>query len=345
MPASISARLVALALLTAAPVGAQDYGTALQFDGNDRVAFASRDAFNFGTADFTIEFWFTKPDAARETVFTKRVQCAPGSAWAFRADSLLSFGLQQNAQITIDLLSATRIDDGAWHHVAGVRQGVTSRVYIDGVLDAEADAPAVVSLTNTAAVTFGTGPCDPSTFDPSQPFTGAADEVMVWAEARTAAQIAEDRLGMRTGAEPNLLLYWTLDEGTGQVAGDTSPNGVAGQLGTAATPDGADPTWIASGIVAGEAAPEAAGLSLGAPRPNPVGGGAASLSFQTPRDGPVRLSVVDVLGREVAVLVDGARPAGVQAAALDATRLAPGLYIARLTAGGRAVSRAFAVVR
>ena len=59
MSASISARLIALALF-AVPVCAQGYGSALQFDGNDRVTFAPRDAFNFGTADFTIEFWFVR---------------------------------------------------------------------------------------------------------------------------------------------------------------------------------------------------------------------------------------------------------------------------------------------
>ncbi len=334
----------ALALLAAVPVHAQGYGTALQFSG-DRVTFESRDAFNFGTRDFTIEIWFTKPNPARETVFTKRIACAPGSAWAFRADSLFSFALQENAQITLDVLSTTRIDDGAWHHVAGVRQGVTSRIYIDGVLDAQGDAPAVVSLANTAPVTFGTGPCDPSTFDPSRPFTGAADEVMIWGEARTQAQIAEDRRGTRTGTEPNLLLYWKLDEGSGQVVGDSSPNGVTGQLGTSANPDSSDPAWVASGIVGSDESPERAGLSLGLPHPNPVRGASAVVPFETAQAGPVRLVIVDALGREVAVLVDGERPAGTQTVALDARRLAPGVYVARLEADGRVASRVLTVVR
>ena len=335
---------LALALLSVLPAHAQGYGTALQFSG-DRVTFNSQDAFNFGTRNFTIEFWFTKPNSARETVFTKRVACAPGSAWAFRADSLFSFALQQNAQITLDVLSTTRIDDGAWHHVAGVRQGVTSRIYIDGVLDAQGEASAVVSLVNTAPVTLGTGPCDPSPFDPSRAFTGATDEVMVWGEARTPAQIAEDRRGTRTGGEPNVLLYWKLDEGAGQVANDTSPNGVSGQLGTSANTDGFDPTWITSGIVADENSPEALGVSLGIPRPNPVRGAAAQVPFETPRAGSVRLVLVDVLGREVAVLVDGERPAGAQTARLNAGHIASGVYVARLVAGGRAVSRVLTVVR
>jgi concanavalin A-like lectin/glucanase superfamily protein len=45
-------------------------------------------------------------------------------------------------------------------------------------------------------------------------------------------------------AAPNVLAQWTLDEGSGQVAGDASGHGSSGQLGGSADPDGADPTWI-----------------------------------------------------------------------------------------------------
>jgi hypothetical protein len=59
----------------------------------------------------------------------------------------------------------------------------------------------------------------------------------------------------------------------------------------------------------------------------------------------VRLGVFDLLGREVAVLLDGVRPAGRHAAALDASALAPGAYVARLTVGGQAVTRRLVVAR
>jgi Concanavalin A-like lectin/glucanases superfamily len=45
-------------------------------------------------------------------------------------------------------------------------------------------------------------------------------------------------------AAPNVLAQWTLDEGTGQVAGDASGHGSTGQLGASVDPDGADPDWI-----------------------------------------------------------------------------------------------------
>jgi hypothetical protein len=45
-------------------------------------------------------------------------------------------------------------------------------------------------------------------------------------------------------AAPNLLAQWTLDEGAGQVAGDTSGHGNSGELGASAAADGSDPTWV-----------------------------------------------------------------------------------------------------
>lgn len=57
----------------------------------------------------------------------------------------------------------------------------------------------------------------------------------------------------------------------------------------------------------------------------------------------VRLSVVDVLGREVAVIADGARAAGTSTERLDTAALPPGIYVARLAADGRTVTRRFTV--
>ncbi|NBC17090.1 MAG: T9SS type A sorting domain-containing protein [Bacteroidetes bacterium] len=52
--------------------------------------------------------------------------------------------------------------------------------------------------------------------------------------------------------------------------------------------------------------------------------------------GPVRLVVYDVLGREVAVLVDEVQPAGAHDVAFDGTSLPSGAYVYRLrTAEGQ----------
>jgi uncharacterized repeat protein (TIGR01451 family) len=63
--------------------------------------------------------------------------------------------------------------------------------------------------------------------------------------------------------------------------------------------------------------------------PNPFNP-TTSISFELPEASAVRLSVFDVLGREVAVLVDGKMTAGSHAVGFDAMGLQSGMYLYRL---------------
>ena len=93
-----------------------------------------------------------------------------------------------------------------------------------------------------------------------------------------------------------------------------------------------------------EPGPGEAGIVLGAPSPHPVRT-RASLPFTLAREGLVRLTLHDVLGREVAVLAEGTRFAGRHAAALDAAALAPGVYLVRLETTQGVASLPVAVAR
>ena len=84
--------------------------------------------------------------------------------------------------------------------------------------------------------------------------------------------------------------------------------------------------------------------ALGVPFPNPTRGPVV-VRFALDRPGPARLTIHDVLGREVAVVADGPHAAGPHEGALDASALTPGIYFVRLSAGGRSVTRPLTVVR
>jgi hypothetical protein len=53
----------------------------------------------------------------------------------------------------------------------------------------------------------------------------------------------------------------------------------------------------------------------------------------------VRLSVFDLLGREVARLVDGPKSAGIYRVTFNAAHLSSGVYLYRLTATGYAAQK------
>ncbi|RMF62072.1 MAG: T9SS C-terminal target domain-containing protein, partial [Bacteroidetes bacterium] len=70
-----------------------------------------------------------------------------------------------------------------------------------------------------------------------------------------------------------------------------------------------------------------------------------TIEFRLDRPQAVRLAVYDVLGREVAVLAEGAQPAGVFRVTFDATGLSSGLYLYRLQTEAGVLSRTMTLVK
>jgi len=85
-------------------------------------------------------------------------------------------------------------------------------------------------------------------------------------------------------------------------------------------------------------------LSLGQAFPNPCNP-STTLRFHLAAPVQTRLAVYDLLGRLVLSPVDGDCAAGEHEVHIDASRLASGVYIYRLTAAGRTESRTFIVAR
>ena len=85
-------------------------------------------------------------------------------------------------------------------------------------------------------------------------------------------------------------------------------------------------------------------VSLDQSTPNPTRG-MARIGYALPEAGHVRLAVYDVMGREVAVLVDGVRPAGSQDAIWDGGGLSAGIYVYRLETGGSVLAKTLTLLR
>ncbi len=78
--------------------------------------------------------------------------------------------------------------------------------------------------------------------------------------------------------------------------------------------------------------------------PNPFNS-ETTIRYALPQAGKARLAVYDLLGHEVATLVDGLRPAGRHSARFDAGGLASGAYVYRLEAADRIVVRTMVLVK
>ena len=144
----------------------------------------------------------------------------------------------------------------------------------------------------------------------------------------------------------------TIGAGTGSIGkvrpGNPSRVACGGVEGNASASPGAPRP---SGEAAAASALAGAGPAepvLGRPTPNPTVG-RLTFRYGIPAASAVRLSIMDLKGREVAVLAEGARPAGWLWAAWDGRtpdgQAAGGVYFIRLQAGGRNVVQRFALLR
>ena len=88
-------------------------------------------------------------------------------------------------------------------------------------------------------------------------------------------------------------------------------------------------------------APEVYAVS-GYPNPfNPV----ATIEYQVPVAGPIKVAIYDAQGRHIETLVDENQEAGRYRVTFDATGMASGLYMYRMEAGGRSWSQSMLLVK
>lgn len=78
--------------------------------------------------------------------------------------------------------------------------------------------------------------------------------------------------------------------------------------------------------------------------PNPFNP-TTTLEFALPTESSVRLTVYDVLGRELAILVDERRKAGNYKISFDGSKLPSGIYIAKLQAGERIITKRMTLIK
>ncbi|MGH7569728.1 MAG: galactose oxidase-like domain-containing protein [Gemmatimonadales bacterium] len=169
-------------VLGAPGVIAGDANTAARFDGsNDQVNMGdpASGSLDFGTEDFTVEFWLTTSRNVEQATISKQ---ASGPYWQVTVtdDGSHVGGIRVklfDGAVTRQVYGpAVRVDDGAWHHVAVVFDrdtGIT--IYVDGMAQATA-GPIPGNLSNAASLLVGKATGYPY-------FRGDLDEVAVYARA------------------------------------------------------------------------------------------------------------------------------------------------------------------
>jgi concanavalin A-like lectin/glucanase superfamily protein/type IX secretion system substrate protein len=224
----------------------------LTFDGNNDYVEVPNDLNTIGTGDFTIEAWVRGLESEQQAhpVILSNSPSFPNGCvmffhnlWGSSNYKMLciQFGGQNHLLVNNGTFNGS-ILDGECHHVAITRQSGLLSFYVDGSLIGTYNSTVNQSLSSSRNVTWIGHDFGSSVNDPLK---GSISEVRIWDRARTASEILN---GMNSGfsaSTPNLLAYWELNEGTGQLV-TNKVNGNTGNLGSSTNSDVNDPTWGAA---------------------------------------------------------------------------------------------------
>jgi hypothetical protein len=135
------------------------------------------------------------------------------------------------------LVAPTVFPQNQWVHVAAVNDGNgMGFLYINGVL--VASGPQLIPATETRTQQRVAR----SAYGGDAFFAGSMEELHVWSTVRSASQIQMD-MNQLTGNEAGLVLYYPLDEASGNTAFDRTANHYNGTLTSTMAAD--QPAWVA----------------------------------------------------------------------------------------------------
>jgi Concanavalin A-like lectin/glucanases superfamily len=130
--------------------------TSMYFDGTgDYLAVPNSSLFDFGSSDWTIEFWLYRTATATQTLITKRTSNAVAGIPNIFANTSNKIVVECSGQTT--LTPTGTISNNVWTHVAIVRYGSGSnniKIYFGGTADATSVTWTTMA-TNTSPVYIG----------------------------------------------------------------------------------------------------------------------------------------------------------------------------------------------
>jgi hypothetical protein len=176
-------------------------GKVLELDGDgDWVDCGNDSLFNIAE-EITISGWikvikYTRP---WETVISK------GTSWTLQRDGFantLKFDCGVNVSGDFGVSSGVpgrkNVNDGRWHHITGVYDGLTTTLYVDGRPDVSAGASGRIE-SNSSEVWIGS-----NAERSERTWNGRIDDVRIYSYALTAAEVK----GLYEGREPPRDKHW-----------------------------------------------------------------------------------------------------------------------------------------
>ena len=209
-----------ISLLCAGIVWAQNF--ALEFDGsNDKIVIPNDASLN-PTNAITLEAWINVAEWDNNIWGDNIISKQSGNP---DCGYNLTCGENGRIQFTIsagngwkDVNTGSVLGLDQWYHVAGVYNGTSMKIYVNGIMQSEISVTDPINIS-TNELDLGENP-----EWTNRMFKGKLDEVRIWNIARTDAEIQSAMNNELVGDETGLIAYYNFNEGTGTDLNDHSSN-------------------------------------------------------------------------------------------------------------------------
>ncbi len=218
------------------------YEAATESLSDGALAFHAGDFATTGTAGFptanipqTLSLWVQYASGSGTQVFLSlRSDFASGVNLGIRDGQVAAWPVYAGPPL---VATSTLPAAGTWHHVAFVLDrsdagGPVETLYVDGAVV----ATATMTPEKLTPLQSWIGSIDGTNDD----FVGQVDEIRIWNEARTSAQVQDDMSGATPANAQGLVAYFDCDSIVGTRLPDASGSGNDATLG------GGDPTRMPS---------------------------------------------------------------------------------------------------
>ncbi len=234
--------------------------SALQFNGNNQYVTLSPNEFTDGNflskldSDYTIEClvkWNGGADFQRIFDFSYGSEYFMFLTTSENANHVPRFAISATGLTHPEVLDANMVlTQGVYHHIAVTYSKATSTVtmFIDGVnvnsatIDIDADSVYYGSDAHNSSVNY----IGLSSFTGDPQLDGNIDEFRISDTVRYADNFVPAVPFM---PDSNTIALYHFDDGSGQMAADSSGNNYTAQLGSTADEDANDPLWLSCGTV------------------------------------------------------------------------------------------------
>ena len=171
-------------------------GQAISLDGNDSVDCGNRSQLDFGKGSWTVSAWVNPASSTNGmNVFSKGGDSTGGIRYMLSVgetdDHVVTLTVDDNTT-KVQSTGSVIVDDGQWHHIVGIRDESSLRVYVDGFQDGDAvplSGSYDLSGTSQANAYIGAG-WNYETSAVQKFFTGVIDEVRIYNYALSEAEVA-----------------------------------------------------------------------------------------------------------------------------------------------------------